>query len=194
MEKFNNLAVLILAAGTSSRLGEPKQLLKIGNDSLIKNAVKKALKISSNVCVVLGHKSDEIIDEIKNLPISIIVNPNYTEGMASSISYGINNLLKSDKVLIMLCDQPFIPLSHYIKLVEKSIANENTIICSKYQNRFAVPSIFPKNYYKNLEELKGDKGAKKFLDENPLKFVSLDDEFSIDIDTKDDKKLLENYI
>lgn len=190
MEKFSSLAVLILAAGTSSRLGEPKQLLKIGNDTLIKNAVKKALKISSKVRVVLGYKSDEIINEIINFPISIIVNPNYEEGMGSSISYGMNDFLKSTNVLIMLCDQPLIPLSHYIKLVKKSIENKNTIVCSKYQNRFAVPSIFPKNYYKNLEELKGDKGARKFLEENTLEFVSLQDEFSIDIDTQDDKKLL----
>ncbi|WP_121628517.1 nucleotidyltransferase family protein [Poseidonibacter antarcticus] len=186
MEKSNNLAVLILAAGTSSRLGEPKQLLKVGNETLIQIAVKKALKISSNVKVVLGHKNDEIKNEIIDFPISIMVNSNYKEGMGSSISYCIPYFLEFEKVLIMLCDQPLIPLNHYQKLIKKSSENKNLIICSKYQNRFAVPSIFPKIYFKMLENLKGDKGAKKFLEENPLDFVLLEDKYSIDIDTKKD--------
>ena len=195
MGKSNNLAVLILAAGTSSRLGEPKQLLKVGNETLIQIAVKKALKISSNVRVVLGHKSDEIINKIIDFPISIVVNSNYKEGMGNSISYGMSNPFESEKVLIMLCDQPLIPVSHYKKLIKKSSENKNLIICSKYQNKFAVPSIFPRIYFKMLENLKGDKGAKKFLEENPLDYVSLEDKYSIDIDTKKDYvNFLNNYV
>ena len=186
MDKSNNLAVLIVAAGTSSRLGEPKQLLKIGNETLIQIAVKNALEISPDVRVVLGYKSNEIINKIVDFPISIVVNPNYKEGMGDSISYGMFNFFKSQKVLIMLCDQPLIPLNHYQKLIKKSSEYQNLIICSKYQNRFAVPSIFPKIYFKMLEDLKGDKGAKKFIKENPSDFVSLEDKYSIDIDTKED--------
>jgi len=194
MGKSNNHAVLILAAGTSSRLGEPKQLLKVGNETLIQVALKKALKISSNVRVVLGHKSDEIINEIIDFPISIVVNSNYKEGMGNSISYGMSNFFESENVLIMLCDQPLIPVSHYKKLIKKSTENKNLIICSKYQNKFAVPSIFPKIYFKMLEGLKGDKGAKKILEENPLDFVLLEDKYSMDIDTKKDYlDFLHNY-
>jgi molybdenum cofactor cytidylyltransferase len=142
--------------------------------------------MSSHVRVVLGHKSDEMINEINDFPISIIINPNYKEGMGNSISYGMSNFFASQKVLIMLCDQPLIPLSHYKKLITKSSENENLIICSKYQNRFAVPSIFPKMYFKMLEDLQGDTGAKKFLEKNPLDYVVLEDKYSLDIDTKKD--------
>ena len=186
MEKSDNLAVLILAAGSSSRLGKPKQLLKIKDETLIQIAVNKALNISNDVKVVLGHNSDEIMQEIKDFPISILINPNYEQGMGSSISFGINDFTHSKKVLIMLCDQPLIHLSHYNSLIKKSIENENLIICSKYQNRFAVPSIFPNTYFKALSELKGDEGARKLLKNNPIDFVILDDKFSIDIDTKED--------
>ena len=186
MEKFNNLAILILAAGTSSRLGEPKQLLKVGEETLVQLTIKKALELSSNVRVVLGHKSDEIKNEIIEYPISIIINPKYKEGMGSSLAYGMSNFFEANKVLIMLCDQPLIPLTHYKKLIKKSLENENLIICSKYQNKFAVPSIFPKKYFNILKELKGDKGARKFLEENPLDFVLLEDKYSMDIDTKKD--------
>ena len=115
MEKSDNLAVLILAAGSSSRLGKPKQLLKIKDESLIQIAVKKALTFTDDVKVVLGHKSDEIIEELKDFPISILVNLNYEQGMGSSISFGIKDFTHSKKVLIMLCDQPLIHLSHYKK-------------------------------------------------------------------------------
>ena len=186
MEKSDNLAVLILAAGSSSRLGKPKQLLKIKDESLIQIAVKKALTFTDDVKVVVGHKSDEIIKELKDFAISIQVNPNYEQGMGSSISFGIKDFIHSKKVLIMLCDQPLIPLSHYNSLIKKSIENENLIICSKYQNRFAVPSLFPNTYYKALSELKGDEGARKLLKNNPIDYVILDDKFSIDIDTKED--------
>lgn len=186
MEKSNNFAVLILAAGTSSRLGEPKQLLKIKDETLIHIAVKKALKLTNDVKVVLGHKSHEIMQEIKHFDISIAVNPNYEQGMGSAISFGMKDFSESKKVLIMLCDQPLIPLSHYNLLIKKSIENEDLIICSKYQDRFAVPSLFPKIYHKNLLELKGDEGARKLLKNNPIAYITLDDKFSVDIDTKED--------
>lgn len=194
MEKSNNLAVLILAAGSSSRLGESKQLLKIRNETLIEIALGNALKISSNVIVLLGHNSDKIKDKIKDFPIKIEINLNYKEGMGSSLSYGISKLEKSIKVLIMLSDQPLIPLSHYLKLIKKSEENEDIIICSKYQNKFAVPSIFPNKYYSMLKQLKGDKGARNILEENPLDFIPLDDKYSIDIDTKKDYLNLLNNI
>lgn len=186
MEKSNNLSVLILAAGTSSRLGKPKQLLKIKDESLIQIAVKKALNLSDDVKVVLGHKSYEIIEELKDFPISILINPNYEQGMGSSISFGIKDFNKSKKVLIMLCDQPLIPLSHYNSLIKKSIENKDLIVCSKYQNRFAVPSIFPNTYYKALSDLKGDEGARKLLKANPIDYIVLEDKLSIDVDTKED--------
>ncbi len=186
MEKSNHLGILILAAGTSSRLGEAKQLLEIADETLIQIAIKKALQISSNVYVVLGHKSDEIKKEIKNFPIKIIINPSYKEGIGNSISYSISNFPEVEKVLIILCDQPLIPLNHYNTLIKKSLQNKNLIICSKYQNEIAVPAIFPKNYFNLLKNLKGDKGAKKLIYENPSKSVLLEDKYSTDIDTRKD--------
>ncbi len=186
MEKSNNLAVLILAAGTSSRLGKAKQLIKYKNETLIRRAIKSALSFCPNVNLVLGHKNNEIRAEIKEFPVKILINENFQDGMGSSLSYGISKLDKFDKVLVLLCDQPFIPLSHYKELLQKSNRNEDTIVCSKYQEKLAVPSIFPKKYYKDLEKLEGDKGARKLLKENPLEFVSLDNKYSIDIDTKED--------
>lgn len=190
MEKSKDLSVLILAAGSSKRLGEPKQLVKVADESLIQIAVKKALNFSKDVTVVLGHDAQNITKEISKYPISIVINPNYEKGMGNSIAFGISSIKKSQKVLIMLCDQPLIPLAHYQALILKASKNTELIICSKYQGRFAVPSIFPKSYFKLLSNLEADHGAKKFLKNNPLDFVVLDDELSIDIDTKEDVSIL----
>ncbi|RYY30492.1 MAG: nucleotidyltransferase family protein, partial [Sphingobacteriaceae bacterium] len=81
-----NLAVIILAAGSSSRLGRPKQLLKYQHISLIKRAVKTALQVTAeNVFVVTGFLHQELVDELKDCPIRIVHNPDWNEGMSSSI-------------------------------------------------------------------------------------------------------------
>lgn len=188
MKKSDTLAVLILAAGTSSRLGEPKQLLKLNGKTLILLAVQKALKFSDNVIVVLGAKSQIIKKEIEQLPIKIIINLNYREGMGSSISFGVSQLSTVKKVIIMLCDQPLIPLLHFKKLIEKSTKYDDTIICSEYKNQYAVPTIFPYKYFSDLINLKGDIGAKKLLLDYLVKSVILADNVAIDIDTKEDWK------
>ncbi|PLY05788.1 MAG: glycosyl transferase [Arcobacter sp.] len=185
MEKSNNLAILILAAGTSSRLGEPKQLLKLKGKTLLNIAIEKAFELTSNVTVILGHKSEEIKKEIVNQKINIIINPNYEDGMGNTIAFGVSNI-KEEKVLIMLCDQPLIPINHYEKLIKLSNKNEDKIICSKYKNQYAVPTIFPKKYFEELKKLKADKGAKQlFIKHEPIS-IALDDDSSIDVDTKED--------
>ncbi|WP_375723642.1 nucleotidyltransferase family protein [Arcobacter sp. KX21116] len=192
MEKSINLAVLIIAAGTSSRLGEPKQLLKLKGKTLINIAIEKAMKLTSNVTVILGHKSEEIKTNIENKKINILTNPNYEEGMGNTIAFGVSNI-KEKKVLIMLCDQPLIPIEHYENLIKLSNKNEDKIICSKYKNHYAVPTIFPNKYFEELQNLKGNKGAKQLFVKYEPKSVDLADNFSFDVDTKEDwQELLNN--
>lgn len=189
MEKYNNLAILILAAGTSNRLGQAKQLVKYQKKTLLENACINALKISENIFVVLGSRQNECKETIKNLNVNVISNKEYKEGLSSSIKAGILELLSFKKVLIMLCDQPFIPISHLKKLIKESEDN-NTIICSLYDNKIAVPAIFPKNKFSLLIKLEGDKGAKDIIKNNEHKYIVLDNKFSLDIDEESDLKKL----
>lgn len=189
MEKYNNLAILILAAGTSSRLGQAKQLVKYQKKTLLENACINALKISENVFVVLGSRENECKETIKNLNVNVISNKEYKDGLSSSIKAGILELLSFKKVLIMLCDQPFIPISHFKKLIKESEEN-NTIICSLYDNKIAVPAIFPENKFSLLIKLEGDKGAKDIIKNNEHKYIVLDNKFSLDIDEEADLKKL----
>ncbi|PUE65097.1 nucleotidyltransferase family protein [Arcobacter caeni] len=188
MEKSKNLAVIILAAGKSSRLeGKTKQLLKYQDESLIKIAVKKALKISSDVFVVLGHEKEQCMKELKDFNINIVINENYHQGMGTSISKAIKYTQDFENSMIMLCDQPFIPTSHYEEL--KSSLISEVIIASKYNNNSLVPAIFPKKYYEELLKLNEDKGAKSLLNKHSHITLELSSEMAIDIDTSEDVDL-----
>ena len=189
MGKSSSLAILILAAGTSSRLGEPKQLVKYQNKTLIQISIEKALEVSSNVTVVLGEKADLIKKEIENYSIIIMTNQEYKKGIGTSISYGISFLKEFNKTLIMLCDQPFISSTHLQKLIDKS-NNSNKIVCSFYKKDVAVPAIFPKLFYKDLLSLNTDKGAKAIIKKNKYESIHLDDNLAFDVDTQEDKKCL----
>lgn len=184
MENSKNLAILILAAGSSKRLGEPKQLLKYKDKTLIEITIEKALQISSNVTVILGAKEKEISQKIFNYAIDIKINPNYMQGIGNSISFGINEIKEFENCLIMLCDQPFIPTSHLQNLVKNS--KNKLLIASNYDSSPTVPAIFPKRYYPQLLALKGDKGAKSILIKEKASTIKLEKEFALDIDTKKD--------
>jgi len=193
VEKCKLLAILILAAGNSSRLKEPKQLLKYKGNTLLYNSCKNALAINSNVYVVLGANYKECENEIKSLNVNIIKNETYKDGISSSIKQGILKLQKYEKTLIILCDQPFIEISHFKELIKKS-QNSQKIICSFYNNDVAVPAIFPKNFYTKLLMLKKDKGAKNLIKKEPHEKVILDNKKAIDIDVQKDKIYLQKSL
>lgn len=182
------LAVLILAAGSSKRLGQAKQLVKYKDESLLEVSVKKALNISKHVFVVLGHEKEKCEKEILKYNVQIIYNKEYEKGIGSSISLGISHTRNFEKTLILLCDQPFIPSSHLACLVINS--KKNTIIASSYEGsqHITVPAIFPQRYYKKLLRLQEDKGAKSILNQEFCMKIELSKKFAIDIDTKEDIK------
>lgn len=187
MEKSNKkLAIIILAAGKSSRLeDETKQLLKHKNKTLLEIAVKKALEVTSNVFVVLGFDKQRCENEIKKYNINILYNENYEKGIGSSISFGIRNTKDFEHTMIMLADQPFIPLVHIRAL--KDFLIEGKLIASSYDDELCVPAIFPKILYSFLMNLNEDKGAKSILKKNSCLILNLNKEYAVDIDTKEDK-------
>jgi molybdenum cofactor cytidylyltransferase len=187
--------LIILAAGESSRMGQPKQKLQYKGKSLLQNAIDSALTSACElVVVVLGSHMDDILPEIKNEPVTIIQNQQWQEGMASSIRVGITELEKNtsiDSVIIMLCDQPFVDAALLNNLVQKKQENEKGIIASSYKNTLGVPVLFSRNYFPHLLLLQGQEGAKKIIsrfeyDVSTIPFVT----GAIDIDTPEDYESL----
>ena len=187
---MQNTAILILAAGSASRMGKMKQLLPYKNTTLLEWAIEQAQKsIVKNVFCVLGAHKEAIEKQLTTKPIEVIYNPNYKNGLSTSIVEGINLLQKHnfDNALIMLADQPHVTSEYLNSLIETSKKNPSNIIASSYQESAGVPAVFPKNYFNELLNLKGDKGAKSFLLQHNDDVIKVNSHQNLlDIDTPED--------
>jgi molybdenum cofactor cytidylyltransferase len=192
-----NIGIIVLAAGSSSRMGRSKQLLEIEGEPLLCRCVKTALAVASNnVVVILGANEKPHREIIENLPVQILSNYYWKTGMGSSIKTGLNYLLQSgtelDAVIIMVCDQPALTSNHLLKLIQKFNQNKGAIVASSYANSSGVPALFGRSFFSNLLLLGDDHGAKKLIQQFPRQVETV--EFpngSIDLDTEAD---YQNYL
>ena len=178
-------------------MGSPKQLLPYQNTTLVGWAIEQAKnsKASAIFCV-LGANALSIQQSIEKNNIEIIINKEFQNGLSTSIVAGINHLKdkKLDSVLIMLADQPEVNTDYLNKLITTSEENKNAITASCYPNKIGVPAVFPKQYFNQLLQLKGDKGAKELLNNSPYNIIKIKADNLKDIDTKEDYKNLMNDV
>ena len=189
---MKNIAVLVLAAGKSSRMKSIKQLEKIGNKTLLELTLDKAKQLpTKNIFCVLGANANLIKSKIKTEKIDFIINNNFNEGLSSSIAAGVlhfkKNELKFDGFLVLLADQPAIEISYLNTLISLFNNDSSKIIASNYGVFFGVPALFSSKYYDDLLLIKGDNGAKKFINQNTKNIISPKIKANlVDIDTKQD--------
>lgn len=187
--------IIILAAGSSSRLGQPKQLLTFEGRTLIRRAVETSLEITSSANVlVLGANSELIKREVQEINIELIINKDWEMGMSSGMQKGLNFLEKKimlDQVILMLCDQPYVDSKLLSTMIKKQSETGKGIIACQYKGTFGVPALFTRKYFSELNRLNGSEGAKKII------YAHLDDmekiDFpngAIDIDTLEDYERL----
>lgn len=190
-------AAVILAAGQSSRLGTPKQLLPYQNKTLLQCVIDSARQSGAeSVLVVLGYRMEIILNAIDTEGLYIVKNEDWQSGMASSIRCGIAALegrgATTDGVILVVCDQPFVTAELLEKLIEKQKRTGRPIVASKYQGILGTPVFFHRRFFPELTGLKGDTGARNILMQNAdlvacVPFFNGD----IDIDTLDDYNALE---
>ena len=186
--------IIILAAGSSSRLGKPKQNLVYQGKTLLQRAIKAGLDSACEpVIIVLGANFDSIRATIKDSGVRIIYNQDWEEGMASSIRIGISQIQllepKTTSVILMLCDQPFVDASLLNQLVQKKSVKR--IVASSYDGITGAPVLFDAAYFDELLLLKGQEGAKKLLLKHPDDIDTASFPLgSIDIDTMEDYEKL----
>ena len=191
------LSILILAAGNSSRLGQPKQLIEFEGKTLIERITETALSISENVLIVLGANFEEISEKLQPYSnrITMLFNPDWQEGMGTSIRIGVEELAEnSDAILILLSDQPFVNQELIQKIIQIFTETKAAIITCDYGNQLGVPMLFNKTIFSELLKLSGDKGAKTFLNrfQDNIKTVNFP-EGSFDIDTVEDVEKLQKW-
>lgn len=188
--------ILILAAGASTRMGKPKQQLGYQNATLLQHTVQTALAIKNAVVlVVLGANYELIEPDMAALPVKIVNNENWEQGMASSIKAGIMALKESfpgvQGVLLMLCDQPFVHAALLEQLINACQDSNKAIAACTYQNTYGAPVLFGKLYFDELLNLQGEQGAKPLLLKHNDRIKSIFfAQGKIDIDTPHDYKNL----
>ena len=198
-----DIGIIVLAAGASSRMGEPKQLLRYEKETLLGRAVRAALETRLGpVVVVLGSQADTMQEEIAALDVKIVVNQYWQEGMGSSIRCGLQALETelnggTGAAILMLCDQPFVTSGIIRRLTDAYIARGALVVASEYEAKgektLGVPALFSRALFPELMALRGAEGAKRVIACNFAKTeVITMPEAAFDIDTPDDYRALKD--
>ena len=184
--------IVILAAGNSSRLGRPKQLLEFHGRTLIEHIVDEAILSGLQPIVVVAGAVD-LIAALANRPVKIIDNPHWREGMASSIVAGVTSILNAPikALIITSCDQPHISAKLFQDMIAAQEGRAKGIVACSYAGITGIPVLFGRRYFTMLRELSGQEGAKKILRKHAADVEAiLFPEGEIDIDTDEDYKRL----
>ncbi len=191
-----NTGIIILAAGNSSRLGSPKQLLTFSGKTLLETTINAAEQSSfAPIVLVLGAYANEILEANPNLNINYIINNSWQQGMSSSIVAGLTKMIElepaTENLVIAVSDQPFISAAIFSALLENHTNTGKPIIASKYTETIGTPVLFNQKYFEQLMSLEGNSGAKQILTQYADEVSTVPFEMGdIDIDTETDYKNL----
>jgi len=183
---MSNIAAIILAAGSSSRLGQPKQLLEYFGERLLDRALRITQQANvQKIYIVLGANAETIQATCKLSGATVLINKDWATGMASSIRTGIAALpVTTQQALILTCDQPAANADHLVALLTVA-SSHNTSSASTYAGKIGTPAVFSERVFSNLLKLEGDIGARALLQSEEVVTLPLPDgEF--DIDTPED--------
>ncbi len=195
---MNATGIIILAAGNSSRLRRPKQLLSYQGKTLLQHIIDEALAAQLHPVVVVTGANSELISQSIYPPVRIAFNQNWQEGMASGIAAGTRALLATENiieaVILAVCDQPFVSSELFLQLINVQKQTGKGIVASHYANTMGTPVLFTQYYFSQLINLWGKGGAKQLLETNQEDVASVSfPKGNIDIDTEDDyEDLLKN--
>jgi molybdenum cofactor cytidylyltransferase len=189
---MNKTGIIILAAGNSSRLGRPKQLLPYRGKTLLTHVVAEALAAPLQpVVVVTGAHEADIRDSLAGQLADIVYNPQWETGMASGIVAGLDKALSMQphlqSVIVAVCDQPYISAELFRALMEQHTVSGKGLIACSYSETLGTPVLFDGRYFKELSVLSGDAGAKQLLRRHPDDVAQVPfPDGCVDIDTEED--------
>jgi molybdenum cofactor cytidylyltransferase len=192
--EVSHIHVVVLAAGASTRFGSTKQLVRVNGRPLMHNVVSRAVELAGHsVTVVLGAHAGELAPLLKHSPASVSVNREWAEGIASSIRDGIAHAPSTaDGVLLMLADQAAVSTDDLRRLAGAWRRNPTTIVAAQYAGTLGVPAIFPRWCFRELNELRGDRGAQSLVQRHIDRVVRLPmPSAELDIDRPEDLLALE---
>lgn len=171
------VAAVLLAAGGSSRLGVPKQLLTIAGKPLVRRAARSAIDAGlSPVHVVLGAHADDVAAALCEEPIQVVLNTDWPTGVASSIRAGVSSLHDADvdALVLMVCDQPRLASQVLRELLDAHARFARPIVASRYGGSLGTPALFARGVWHELNALGADTGAKPVILRDPTRVAVVD--------------------
>lgn len=158
-------AVIIPAAGGSSRLGQPKQLVLLEGEPLVRRAARTALESgAAQVIVVVGSAAEGVIGTLAGLAVETVVNPNWQLGLGSSIRHGAEELRRdADAVVVTLCDMPRVTPELLAELAEAVTTGDPPVAAAEYECHLGPPCAFHSSQFAALRSLNGDTGARGII-------------------------------
>lgn len=190
----SHVHVIVLAAGASTRFGSAKQLIRVNGRPLMLSAVSRAVELAGHsVTVVLGSHAAELAPLLRHSPASVAVNREWSEGIASSIRAGVAHTPPTaDGILIALADQAAVTTEDLRRLAGLWRRDPASIVVAQYAGTIGVPAIFPRWCFRELNELRGDRGAQVLLQRHVDRLVRVPmPSAELDIDRPEDLLALE---
>jgi len=189
----SKIAIIILAAGSSSRLGRPKQLILKDGETLIRSVAKMAMDLQEDrVLVITGAFDKEVRQSLEGLDITVIYNDEWQEGIASSIRKGIGQLegMDYEGALFLVCDQVKLNLPLLKEIVQSYRAGNSSVVCCRYGTQLGIPALLDAAHFPELLQLRGDRGAKALIQASDDKTIIEFEEGIWDIDEPGDLQRL----
>jgi molybdenum cofactor cytidylyltransferase len=189
------IAAIVLAAGTASRMGRPKLLLPMADGrALVRLSVERVLAGDPDaIFVVVGAEASAVETALRGLPITVVVNPRYAEGQATSLRAGLAALgPETEAVLVALGDQPLPDPTIVRRLITTFRETGGPIVVPRYREGRGNPVVFAASLFDELEAVTGDQGARGVVAREPgrVREVVIDAATPRDVDTWADYEAL----
>jgi molybdenum cofactor cytidylyltransferase len=184
-----DLQIVVLAAGASTRFGSPKQIASVQGVPLLPLVLSRATAMAGHaVTVVLGAHAAEIAPALGRLPVSLVVNREWSEGIAASIRAGLQSLPGScAAALLLLADQAAVSSADLQRLADAWRRSPRAIVAAQYGGGHGLPAIFPRAEFPALLRLRGEEGAERVLRSPAVDLIGVSmPSAATDIDRPDD--------
>lgn len=189
---MRTVAAILLAAGGSSRLGRPKQLVKVDGETLVRRTARALLGAGPVRCVVVcGAAGDRVAGEVADLEVGVVQCADWACGMATSIQRGLDAVLQDapspTALLLAVSDQPGVGVSTYRRIIEAHTGDGEDLVACRYGDAVGVPALFGSAYYPELRTIRGDLGCRAVLNAHAHRVRAIAcPEAELDIDTEGD--------
>ena len=188
----DSIWAVVLAAGTSSRLGQPKQLLDLGGEPILNHVLRAAaMSRLGGTVLVLGHRAIQIGSAVGDFGQTTIVNPDYADGQSTSLRAGIAALpVDASAAVVLLGDQPLVTPALIDRVVETFVERREVdrFVQTRYGDTPAPPVLIGRSWFASLGDIEGDEGARDLIRDHRTKVDLIDSgqDRPLDIDTVDD--------